>query len=379
MPSFVCGFQHSSPWITDDINQLSFLTWSTSRYRVLRDLPTFGHIPNKSRSLGDIGKAAYSVTPLATCPLKCFVAISLKNSRAKLTCIVLSFPVTTPPKVGSCVALYTGVLLTTWSPNRPVAQRTLKPFRQTLAGWWSIDWQSSLRQLSPIEYQESLWETIISVTFVEAVAMCPSHLIEWSLEWLASYSMRSNSYCSTLHSQKHTVRTQKRSHMLEEMEPERPLVWICLLIDLNGNILYWEAWNVSLVHVKFAANLQELANGMPPIRKQKVKHLVDLQCIELYSYIYAQHEMILWQFSHIVQTVLVMAKWIIADCITSSWLWVSLCGSQCKHESEILSQVTQRLKGLQSQKVINRIECLKCSLSVNIHQSVVFQSKAGGL
>ena len=77
--------------ITDDINQLSFLTWSTSRYRV-RDLPTFGHIPNKSRSLGDIGKVACSVTPLPTCPLKCFVAISLKNSRAKLTCIVLIIP-----------------------------------------------------------------------------------------------------------------------------------------------------------------------------------------------------------------------------------------------------------------------------------------------
>ena len=140
---------------------------------------------------------------------------------------------------------------------------------------------------------------------------------------------------------------------------------------------YWEARNVSLVHVKFAANLQELANGMPLIRKQKVKHLVDLQCIELYSYIYAQHKMILWQFSHIVQTVLVMAKWIIADCITSSWLWVNLCSSQCKHESEILSQVTQRLKDFKAKRV--SIECLKCSLSVNIHQSVVFQSKAGGL
>ena len=60
--------------ITDDINQLSFLTWSTSRYRFLRDLHTFGH-PNKSRSLGNIGKVAFSVTPSA-CPLKCFVAIS---------------------------------------------------------------------------------------------------------------------------------------------------------------------------------------------------------------------------------------------------------------------------------------------------------------
>ena len=47
---------------------------------------------------------------------------------------------------------------------------------------------------------------------------------------------------------------------------------------------------------------------MPPIRKQKVKHPVDLQCTELYIYMYAQRKMILWQFSHIVQTVLVMAK-----------------------------------------------------------------------
>ena len=47
---------------------------STSRYRVLRDLHTLGH-PNKSRSLGKIGKVACSVTPSA-CPLKCFVAIS---------------------------------------------------------------------------------------------------------------------------------------------------------------------------------------------------------------------------------------------------------------------------------------------------------------
>ena len=48
---------------------------STSRYRFLRDLHTFGGHPNKSRSLGKIGKVACSVTPSA-CPLKCFVAIS---------------------------------------------------------------------------------------------------------------------------------------------------------------------------------------------------------------------------------------------------------------------------------------------------------------
>ena len=360
MPFFVCGFQHSSPWITDDINQLSFLTWSTSRYRVLRDLPTFGHIPNKSRSLGDIGKAACSVTPLPTCPLKCFVAIFLKIPEQNSHVLLCHSPSRHLQRLGVASSFtrayyfWHSLYSTTWSPNRPVAQRNLKPFRQTLAGWWSIDRQPSLRQLSSIEYQKSLWETTISVTFVEAFAMCPSHLIEWSLEWLTSYSMRSNSYCSTLHSQKHTVRTQKRSHMLEEMEPERPLVWICLLIDLNGNILLG-GQKCFIGSRQICCQLARISQRMPPIRKQKVKHLVDLQCIELCSYIYAQHKMILWQFSHIVQTVLVMAKWIIADCITSSWLWVNLCSSQCTHESEILSQVTQRLKGLQSQKVINRM------------------------
>ena len=53
---------------------------------------------------------------------------------------------------------------------------------------------------------------------------------------------------------------------------------------------------------------------------------------------YARQKMIIWQFSHIVQTVLVMAKWIIADCMTSSWLWVNLCCYPCKHEREILSR-----------------------------------------
>ena len=95
-------FWTSFPLITDDINKLSFLTWSTSRYRVLHDLHTFGHIPRKSRSLGNIsiGNVACSVTPSAIYPLKCFIAISLKNSRAKLTCIGLSFPVARPPDAG---------------------------------------------------------------------------------------------------------------------------------------------------------------------------------------------------------------------------------------------------------------------------------------
>ena len=73
------------PLIIEDIDKVSWLTWSTSRYRVLRDLPTFGLIPNKSRSLGNIGNVACSVTPSATYPLKCFVATSLKHSRAKFT------------------------------------------------------------------------------------------------------------------------------------------------------------------------------------------------------------------------------------------------------------------------------------------------------
>ena len=58
-----------TPLITDDIDKFSMLTWSTSRYRVLRDLPTFGLITNKSRSWGNIGNVACSVTPSAIYPL----------------------------------------------------------------------------------------------------------------------------------------------------------------------------------------------------------------------------------------------------------------------------------------------------------------------
>ena len=89
--SFCMLFSTFIPLITDDMNKLSFLTW----------LPTFAHIANKSSSLENIGYVACSVTPSATYPLKCFVAISLKKSRAELTCIGLSFPVTRPPDVGA--------------------------------------------------------------------------------------------------------------------------------------------------------------------------------------------------------------------------------------------------------------------------------------
>ena len=118
------------PLITDDIDKFSMLTWSTSRYRVLRDLPTFGHIANKSRSLGNIsiGNVACSVTPSATYPLKCFIAKSLKNSRAKLTCIGSSIPVARPPDAGVASSFtrtyyfWHSLYSTTWSRNRPVAQ-----------------------------------------------------------------------------------------------------------------------------------------------------------------------------------------------------------------------------------------------------------------
>ena len=70
---------------TDDIDKFSLLTWSTSRYRVLCDLPTFGLTANKSCSPGNIANVACSVTPSAAYPLKCFVATSLKHSRAKFT------------------------------------------------------------------------------------------------------------------------------------------------------------------------------------------------------------------------------------------------------------------------------------------------------
>ena len=98
--------------------------------RVLRDLPTFGHIANKSRSLGNIsiGNVACSVTPSAIYPLKCFIAISLKNPRAKLRCIGLSFPVARPPDAGVASSFtrtyyfWHSLYSTTWGPNRPVAQ-----------------------------------------------------------------------------------------------------------------------------------------------------------------------------------------------------------------------------------------------------------------
>ena len=49
--------------------------------------------------------------------------------------------------------------------------------------------------------------TIISVIFAGAIARWPSHLIEWSPERLTSHSFQSNSYsyCSKLHSEKHTA------------------------------------------------------------------------------------------------------------------------------------------------------------------------------
>ena len=97
---FFMLFSTLMPLITDEIDKFSMLTWSTSRYRLLRDLPTFGLAANKSCSLGNIGNVACSVTPSAIYPLKCFIAISLKNSRAKLTCIGLSFPVARPPDAG---------------------------------------------------------------------------------------------------------------------------------------------------------------------------------------------------------------------------------------------------------------------------------------
>ena len=71
-----------------------------------------------------------------------------------------------------------------------------------------------------------------------------------------------------------------------------------------------------------------------------MKHPVDLHVLYIVTCKHGQHKMIIWQLSHIMQTVLVIAKtakWIIADCMTSSWLWVNSC-SPCKHESEMLSR-----------------------------------------
>ena len=92
----------------------------------------------------------------------------------------------------------------------------------------------------------------------------------------------------------------------------------------------------SNLETSFAADLQE-SQRMAPIRKQKVKHPVDLHVYNsIVACKYGQHKMIIWQFSRIMQTGLVMAKWIIADCMTSRW--VNLSCSQCKHESQILSR-----------------------------------------
>ena len=112
---------------------------------------------------------------------------------------------------------------------------------------------------------------------------------------------------------------------------------------LNGNILFCEAGNASLVRVKsvdfFCCRLarqpthgpNQETGGEAPGGSTRVQ-LYIVACK------YGQHKMSIWQFSHIVQTVLVMAKRIIADCMTSSWLWVNLCCYPCKHESEILSR-----------------------------------------
>ena len=124
-------------------------------------------------------------------------------------------------------------------------------------------------------------ETIISVIFAGAVGMWPSQLIDWSPERLTSHSVQSNSYscCSKLHFQKNTVRTQKRSHMLEEMEPERPLVWSCLLVTWMATSYFARLemlhWSRSNLEMDLAADLQE-SQRMAPIRKQEVKHPVDL-------------------------------------------------------------------------------------------------------
>ena len=51
---FFMLFSTLMPLITDEIDKFSMLTWSTSRYRVLRDLPTFGLAANTGKLL--IGK-----------------------------------------------------------------------------------------------------------------------------------------------------------------------------------------------------------------------------------------------------------------------------------------------------------------------------------
>ena len=116
------------PLITDDINQLSFLTWSTSMYRVLRDLPTFGHIPNKSRSLGDIGKVACSVTPSATCPLNVSLRYPWKIPQQNSHVLFCHSPSRHLQRLGVASSFtrayyfWHALYSTTWSPNRLVAQ-----------------------------------------------------------------------------------------------------------------------------------------------------------------------------------------------------------------------------------------------------------------
>ena len=111
-------------------------------------------------------------------------------------------------------------------------------------------------------------ETIIFVIFAGAVGMWPSHLIDWSPERLTAHSVQSNSYSyCRLHFQKNTVRTQKRSHMLEEMEPERPLVWSCLLVTWMATSYFARPemlhWSRSNLEMDLAADLQESQRMAP--------------------------------------------------------------------------------------------------------------------
>ena len=134
---FCLRFSTFIPLITDDINQLSFLTWSTSMYRVLRDLPTFDHIPNKSRSLGDIGKVACSVTPSATCPLNVSLRYPWKIPQQNSHVLFCHSPSRHLQRLGVASSFtrayyfWHSLYSTTWSPNRPVAQSLphLDPFR----------------------------------------------------------------------------------------------------------------------------------------------------------------------------------------------------------------------------------------------------------
>ena len=311
--------------------------------------------------MGDIGKVACSVTPSPTCPLKCFVAISLENSRAKLTCIVLSFPVTTPPKVGSCVALYTGVLLLTLlvfynlKSKSPCCPEEFEVVSTNFGGMMvhrlgsllcASFHQLNIRSLcGNHNLCHICWGCCNVSQSFDRVKSWMIDLVFNAVKQLLQHTPFPETHCENPEAEPYVGRDGTGKAFSLKLPSYRP-EWQHLI--LGGQKCFIGSRQI-------CCQLARISQRMPPIRKQTVKHLVDLHCIELYSYIYAQHKMILWQFSHIVQTVLVMAKWIIADCITSSWLWVNLFSSQCKHESEILSQVTQRLKGLQSQKVINRM------------------------